>query len=579
MITHHLLPLLTSSHAALGASPGMLGALLEPKRSIRRFLKVAMQLTGATSGSFILLNPNTGLLDIEASYGIGPRARKVKLQMGEGITGWVATTGQPMRISDVRKERKYVSINPRIRSELAVPVDRGGQILGIINVDSTHVGHFTAEHQQELARLAAEAAEWLSHGWEVLNLRVKAQQLGALVQMGRSIMSQASLDDAMARIVRNGARLMKTKVCSLMLLGPDGKELSLRASVGTGPRYQNRPPLKVDESLVGVVAKRKRPITVLNVQTDPRYHEIEMARREGLISLLSVPLIFGSESVGVINVYTSEPHRFSNEEIRLLQTLADLSAVAIERSRHLTRVVDTEESLRQSERLSALGLLAAEVAHEIRNPLTVMQMLFHSLVTSTPMEGAAQKDAEIIEEKMKHMNRIVDQILSLVRSAEPIKEPIVVGQLLDDIVLLVRHKLYRQGIEVRSAVAGPIPPVLADRAQLEQVLLNLVLNAVSAMPDGGILGLGATLEKVGDAAYVVLSVRDNGLGMSKAQADNLFAPFLTTKRDGTGIGLALVQRILENHGGKIEVESKLKKGTRFRLLLPVADSFYPKNEG
>ncbi len=176
---------------------------------------------------------------------------------------------------------------------------------------------------------------------------------------------------------------------------------------------------------------------------------------------------------------------------------------------------------------------------------------------------------------MRHMNRIVDQILSLVRSAEPIKEPIVIGQLLDDIILLVRHKLYRQDIEVRSAVAGPLPPVLADRAQLEQVLLNLVLNAVSAMPDGGILGLGATLEKVGDGAYVVLSVRDNGIGMTKSQAENLFAPFLTTKKGGTGIGLALVQRILENHGGKIEVESKPKKGTKFRLLLPVADSFYP----
>ncbi len=342
MSVHHLVSLLTSSHAALGGSPAMLGSLLEPKKSIRRFLKVAMQLTAASSGSFILLNPNTGLLDIEASYGIGPRARKVKLQMGEGITGWVATTGQPVRIGDVRKERKYVSINPRVRSELAVPVERDGQILGIINVDSTQVSHFTAEHQEKLSRLASEAGEWLSHGWEVLNLRVKAQQLGALVQMGRAIVSQTNLDDALARIVRNGARLMKTKVCSLMLLGPDRKELILRASTGAGTRYQNRPPLKVDESLVGVVAKRKRAITVLNVQTDPRYHEIEMARREGFVSLLSVPLVFGNESVGVINVYTREPHRFSNEEIQLLQTLADLSAVAIEKSRHLTRVVDTE---------------------------------------------------------------------------------------------------------------------------------------------------------------------------------------------------------------------------------------------
>jgi len=433
---------------------GGLRALLEPKRAIRHFLRIAMKMTGASCGSFILLNPNTGLLDIEASYGISLRARKVKLQLGEGITGWVATSGQAMRIPDVRQERKYVSINSKVRSELAVPVERDGRILGIINLDSNEIDHFSEEHQDQMMGLAMEAAEWLSHGWELLNLRGRDQQLHTLVQMGRTIGSQTNLDDALAGIVRNGARLMKSEVCSLMLLSTDSRELVIRSSCGTSPRYQNRPPLKVDESLVGVVARRMRPVTVLNVQTDPRYHEIEMARRENLVSLLSVPLVFSARPVGVLNVYTREPHRFSNEEIKLLQTLADLSAVAIEKSRLLTRVVDTEETLRQSERLSALGLLAAEVAHEIRNPLTVMQMLFHSLVSSTTMEGPARKDAEIIEEKMKQMNRIVDQILSLVRSAEPIKEPIAVSQLIDDIILLVRHKLYRQGIEIRRP--GPV---------------------------------------------------------------------------------------------------------------------------
>ncbi len=550
---------------------GGLRALLEPKRAIRHFLRIAMKMTGASCGSFILLNPNTGLLDIEASYGISLRARKVKLQLGEGITGWVATSGQAMRIPDVRQERKYVSISSKVRSELAVPVEQDGRILGIINLDSNEIDHFSEEHQDQMTGLAMEAAEWLSHGWELLNLRGRDQQLHTLVQMGRTIGSQTNLDDALAGIVRNGARLMKSEVCSLMLLSSDSRELIIRSSCGTSPRYQNRPPLKVDESLVGVVARRMRPVTVLNVQTDPRYHEIEMARRENLVSLLSVPLVFSARPVGVLNVYTREPHRFSNEEIKLLQTLADLSAVAIEKSRLLTRVVDTEETLRQSERLSALGLLAAEVAHEIRNPLTVMQMLFHSLVSSTTMEGPARKDAEIIEEKMKQMNRIVDQILSLVRSAEPIKEPIAVSQLIDDIILLVRHKLYRQGIEIRRIVPEGLPPLTADRAQLEQAILNLILNAVGAMPEGGILWLGASLEKSTDATRIVLQVRDNGAGMTKAQAESLFAPFLTTKPQGTGIGLALVRRILENHSGKIEIESRPRRGTKVRLLLPVSE--------
>ncbi|MDE1171835.1 MAG: GAF domain-containing protein [Verrucomicrobium sp.] len=553
---------------------GGLRALLEPRKAIRHFLKIARKETGADCGSFILLNPNTGFLDIESSFGMNAKMRNIKIPMGKGIIGWVASTGHAVRIADVRKDRKYIAADPTIRSEMAIPVDIHGQILGVINLDSRSLGHFTAEHEHQIVRLAHEAAEWLQHGWEIFNLRIRDEQLNTLVQMGRSIVSQTNLEDAVQRIVRNGARLMKTRVCSLMLLSRDGRDLSLRASVGTGVRYQHRPPVRVDESLVGVVIKRMKAVTISDVQKDPRFQEVGMARREGLVSLLSVPLIFSAKPIGVLNVYTKEPRRFSNQEIKMFQTLADLSAVAVEKTRLLTRVVDTEENLRQSERLSALGLLAAEVAHEIRNPLTVMQMLFHSLVTSTPMDAAAQKDASIIEDKMLHMNRIVDQILSLVRSAEPIKEPLVVGQMIDDITLLIRHKLTRQNIEIRRVLADPLPRVLADRAQLEQALLNLILNASGAMPEGGVLTLGAAVEKYEETTYVAISVRDNGVGMTPAQVDNLFAPFLTTKVQGTGIGLALVKRIMENHHGKITVASRKDKGTKFSLLLPIADSVY-----
>ncbi|SDU15861.1 His Kinase A (phospho-acceptor) domain-containing protein [Verrucomicrobium sp. GAS474] len=546
-----------------------LGLFLDPKRAISHFLGIAIEKSGATCGSFILINPNTGLLDIEASRGMPLRIRKTKLHLGEGVTGWVATTGKAMRIPDVRQERKYVAVLPKVMSELAVPVEYQGQVLGVLNLDSVHLGHFTEEHERAMLALAAEAAEWLKYGWELTALRVKDQQLNALVQMGRSIVSMTGLEETLSGIVANGAGLMKTRVCSLMLLSQDKKELGLKATFGAGVRYQNRPPLRVDESLVGAVVKRKKPCVVFNVETDPRYHEVAMAREEGLVSMLSVPLIFAAEVIGVLNVYTDELHRFSNQEIKLLQTLADLSAVAIGRTRLLTRVVDTEESLRQSERLSALGLLAAEVAHEIRNPLTVMQMLFHSLVTSTPMNGAAAEDARIIEEKMRHMNRIVDQILSLVRSAEPIKEPVDLAQMIDDIILLVRHKLHRQGIEIRRDADEALPPAKVDRAQIEQAILNLVLNAVGAMPEGGALSIGTSIDEVEGASYFVLTVRDNGVGMTATQIDNLFAPFLTTKQHGTGIGLAIVARIMENHSGRIEVESKPKRGTRFRLLLPV----------
>src|SRR5205085_7779532 len=135
-----------------------------------------------------------------------------------------------------------------------------------------------------------------------------------------------------------------------------------------------------------------------NVQTSTRYQSTDVARREGLVALLSVPLIFAGQAIGTLNVYSGRPYKFSDEEVRILSALAELSAIAIEKARLYERIVDVEEQLRQNEKLSALGLLAAEVAHEIRNPLTVMKMLYHSLDLKFPSDDPRTKDARIISE-------------------------------------------------------------------------------------------------------------------------------------------------------------------------------------
>ena len=172
-----------------------------------------------------------------------------------------------------------------------------------------------------------------------------------------------------------------------------------------------------------------------------------MARREGLVSLLSAPLVFGGQAIGTLNVYTGSPRSFSNEEVHILRALAELSAIAMEKARLYERVVDVEEQLRQNEKLSALGLLAAEVAHEIRNPLTVMKMLYHSLRLDFQPGDPRVKDDAILREKMEHLNKIVEQILDFARSTEPNLSAVNVNQLLDDLGLLTRHKLRNQRIQ------------------------------------------------------------------------------------------------------------------------------------
>ncbi|HVU27621.1 MAG TPA: ATP-binding protein, partial [Verrucomicrobiae bacterium] len=338
--------------------------------------------------------------------------------------------------------------------------------------------------------------------------------------------------------------------------------------------YVKKPRLSVNESLLGVVVRRKKPLQVANVQTSNRYQNIELARREGLVSLLSVPLLFANQTIGTLSVYTERLYNFSNEEIQILSALAELSAIAIEKARLYERVMDVEEQLRQNEKLSALGLLAAEVAHEIRNPLTVMKLLYHSLDLKFPNGDPRAKDAKIIDSKIEHLNKIVEQILAFAKTTEPQLAPVNLNDLIDELGLLVRHKLANQNIKLIRNLQNDLPTVMGDAQQLEQAFLNLILNAAEAMPKGGTLTIKSELmcpnKTTLNSAYATIKFKDTGKGMSEELKRSAFKTVLhTTKARGSGLGLAIVGRIIEAHGGQIRIQSKLGFGTIILLKLPV----------
>jgi signal transduction histidine kinase len=359
-----------------------------------------------------------------------------------------------------------------------------------------------------------------------------------------------------------------------MMLDESREWLNLRASYGAGEAYLNKPRLSVEESLLGVVVRRKKPLQVENVQTSSRYQNVEVARREGLVSLLSVPLLFAGQATGTLNIYTDRPYHFSNEEIRILSALAELSGIAIEKARLYERTVDVEEQLRQNEKLSALGLLAAEVAHEIRNPLTVMKLLYHSLDLKFPASDPRAKDARLIDAKIEHLNKIVEQILAFARTTEPRLVPVNLNELIDELGLLVRHKLANQNVEFVRELQPDLPPVPGDAPQLEQAFLNLILNAAEAMPNGGRLTIKSRVIRLPRTSkhptHVTVEFKDTGKGMSEELQRRAFTAVLnTTKAKGTGFGLAIVGRIIETHRGSIRIKSRLNHGTSIIVSLPV----------
>ncbi|MBT7733997.1 MAG: GAF domain-containing protein [Verrucomicrobia bacterium] len=547
---------------------------LDQQEALDLIVREAVGLVGATTGSVVLINPSDGFLEIQTAHGLPDGSSRLKLRVGEGITGWVAQQGKPALVPDVREDARYVPVHDHARSELAVPLEVNGSVRGVINVDSDQLNAFSETDQALLTELASQAATVIHNAFLYERSRIRADLFESLITVGQAINSAVDLDDALATITREACTLMSAQTSALQLLDESGNRLALGASHGAGEAYLNKPDVVVSESFLGSVVHRMKPLQIENIQISNAYQQQNMAREEKLVALLSVPLVFGGNATGTLNIYKANAYIFSNDEIRISMALAELSAIAIEKARLLDRIVESEELLRQNEKLSALGLLAGEVAHEIRNPLTVLKMLYHSLGLEFQTDDPRAEDVRIMGEKMDHLNTIVEQILTFARNAEPQLQATDVNKLIDDLRILVRRKIAQQKVELETRLPKALPQVRADAPQLSQVFLNLTLNALEAMPDGGRLAIETRTihlpKSAPEPTHIRIEFTDTGCGMDAETRERAFTSLLnTSKPGGSGLGLAIVGRIVESHAGRIKIKPSTP-GTTFSILLPVA---------
>jgi two-component system sensor histidine kinase HydH len=247
-----------------------------------------------------------------------------------------------------------------------------------------------------------------------------------------------------------------------------------------------------------------------------------------------------------------------------------MAGIFYTQTRHLTRIRTLEAEMARGERLATVGNLAAAVAHEIRNPLNAVSMGIQRLRAEfEPAErDEYRRMVDLVQGEVRRLNGIVEEFLSLARPIQLRPELVPVAALLDEIRELVEPQARQAGIELEPALPPSLPDIRADRDRIKQVLLNLVLNAIEAMPTGGRLTLGATAS----SAALTLMVTDTGSGIPPELLPRVFEPYVTTKTRGLGLGLAIARRIVEAHGGRIEAESQVGQGTSFRITLPREES-------
>lgn len=234
---------------------------------------------------------------------------------------------------------------------------------------------------------------------------------------------------------------------------------------------------------------------------------------------------------------------------------------------HLQRIRSLEAEISRQERFSELGNLAATVAHEIRNPLNSVSMGLQRLKAEfSPTRDQDQYShfLELMQEEVRRLNSIVEQFLSLARPLDLNPEELRLGEMLTELSTFVGGDPKQSKIRFRVVAPADLPPVRADRNAVKQLLLNLVLNGLQAMPEGGTL----TLEADAKDHHLLLTVTDTGTGMAAEVLPKIFEPYFTTKAQGSGLGLAIARRIAEAHGGKIAVESAPGQGSRFQITLP-----------
>ncbi len=562
---------------ALYRISSLAGKTDDPGEALESILAEIVKTFDADSGSIALINPDSGRLEIEVSHGLPTASSKVRLRPGEGVTGWVALHGKPLVIPDVRSDPRYFQVRKGVQSEMAAPMEDRGQVIGVVNIDSDTPDTFNENDLKLLVLITAEAATVARGLWLIQQLKTKAAQLESMLTIGRRLVSKLELQEIIDGITLESRRIIDCPVCAIFLISTDGERLELYSVNGGSGAFARLPPLAIDENSIGVAISRKKQVEVLDlVKTEESFPVLDAIQSEGLVSLLASPIVYEGEVIGVLNAYTSHQHRFNNEEKGLVAAMASLGAVAIQNARLYARVFESEEKLRVGERLNTLGLLASEVAHEIRNPLTVIKLLFQSLDLSFPGDDPRARDVSVIEEKLNHLEAIVGRILNFAKSSEELHSRCTLQSILNDTLILVRLKLEQSRIHlVYDEPADPIE-IEGNPGQLQQVLLNLIFNAIQSMPAGGDLRL--EMKKIStseSAAWAELIITDTGCGIPRNIRERIFDSFLSGRQEGTGLGMAIVKRILDGHHGNIAVVRSDSEGTSIRLALPLADAGDP----
>ncbi|MBM4018830.1 MAG: GAF domain-containing sensor histidine kinase [Planctomycetes bacterium] len=389
--------------------------------------------------------------------------------------------------------------------------------------------------------------------------------LDALAQVCQMVAGDLDVETVMRSAMRAAETAMNAEACTIFLREPDPPHLSFHIVDGPQTDGLARTALPIDDrSIAGWVAAHQQPLLVPDAYGDARFNR-EYDARTGFRtrSIICVPLAAKGRPLGVLQVLNRRDGRpFDADDLELAQAVAGLIAVAIHNAEeHQARVA--------AERLATVGQTMAGMAHCIKNILNGLQAgsyILDQSLQSAPESGVA-RGWEMVKRNMGLLSNIVLDMLSYSRPRKPLCRPCQVAEICQGVAALLQPQAAARGVAL--VTSGETAEVCVDEAGIKRCLLNLVGNAIDACgPSGGLVEIEAG--PAGADGRFAIRVRDNGCGIDPAAQGKIFAPFFSTKGNkGTGLGLPVTKKIVEEHGGAIQVRSARGEGTEFTIVLPV----------
>jgi signal transduction histidine kinase len=400
------------------------------------------------------------------------------------------------------------------------------------------------------------------------------RELAALNSLARLTSQTLDLEDVLSTTLNQALTLMAGRAALIALSeGLDGGDVILQMHRGLPTQVNGKMAgarWKWGEGLIGEAASRGETRVATGLDADPY---LSVLPAYDLNAVACAPLTGQRGVVGALAVLSRDDALWGEHSLHLLEAVGAQVGVTVENARLYTRVSNyaqelarSQAQLIQAEKLAAMGRLTASIAHELNNPLQAIQNCLHLIIHRSLESEKRAQYLNMAQQEVERLISTVQRMLDFYRPSSVQRHETNVHEVIEDVLALAAKRLQRGRVRVRKAFAPNLPFVNAIQNQLKQVFLNLVINAVEAMPGGGELCVRTLLS--GDGKWVLIGFLDQGVGLDEEAKGHLFEPFYTTKSTGTGLGLSVSYGIIEQHGGAIEVESIEGEGSCFTVRLP-----------